>query len=134
MYTYLQAGVAAVLQEDFDDRDVPFIHSYVQRSLLPSVTSIQVNSVLSEQFENIGLVPKAGMMNSFVTILVLTKGERQLIIQETNLPYSPGPLSSSHFPSFSSSKFMYIYLFFNVGCVSNETPDNIIVAILARCM
>ena len=109
MYTYLQAGVAAVLQEDFDDRDVPFIHSYVQRSLLPSVTSIQVNSVLSEQFENIGLVPKAGMMNSFVTILVLTKGERQLIIQETNLPYSPGPLSSSPFPLLFKLQ-VYIYI------------------------
>ena len=60
-----------MFEQDLDDRDVPLIDSHVQRSLLPSVASVQINSMLGQQLQNIRLITKAGMVDSPITVFVL---------------------------------------------------------------
>ena len=60
-----------MLQENLDDRDVPLVDGYVERRLFPTVTSVQVDSMLSEQLKHIRFIAKAGVVDSAVTIFVL---------------------------------------------------------------
>ena len=40
--------MAVVFEQDLDDRDVSLVDSHVERGLLPSVASIQVDSMLGQ--------------------------------------------------------------------------------------
>lgn len=78
--------MAVVFEQDLDDRDVSLIDSHVEGGLLPSVASVQVDSMLSQQLQDIRLITKTGMVDSTVTILVLyTQQYQNLILKIVHL-------------------------------------------------
>lgn len=60
-----------MFEEDLDDRDMALIDGDMERGLFPTVASIQVDSVLGEQLQDVRLITKAGMVDGPITIFVL---------------------------------------------------------------
>ena len=63
--------MAVVFEENLNDRDVPLVDGHVKRGLLPSIASVQVDSMLGQQLQDIRLITKAGVVDSPITVLVL---------------------------------------------------------------
>ena len=71
---HLQAGVALVLQQDLNHTHVALVHGHVERRLLALVPGIEVHHVPGQEVDNVWLIPKAGMVDRPVPILVLRGG------------------------------------------------------------
>ena len=74
---HLQAGVALVLQQDLNHTHVALVHGHVERRLLAAVPGIEVHPVPGQEVNNVWLIPKAGMVDRPVPILVLRGGGRE---------------------------------------------------------
>ena len=74
---HLQAGVALVLQQDLNHTHVALVHGHVERRLLGAVPGIEVHPVPGQEVDNVWLIPKAGMVDHPVSILVLRGGGRR---------------------------------------------------------
>ena len=71
---HLQAGVALVLQQDLNHTHVALVHGHVERRLLAAVPGIEVHPMPGQEVDNVWLIPKAGMVDRPVPILVLRGG------------------------------------------------------------
>ena len=67
---HLQAGVALVLQQDLNHTHVALVHGHVERRRLAPVPGIEVHPVPGQEVENVWLIPKAGVVDRPVPILV----------------------------------------------------------------
>ena len=78
-----------MFEEDLDDRDMALIDGDVERGLFPTVASIQVDSVLGEQLQDVRLITKAGMVDGPITIFVLHMYTHNIVyynISQKSLP------------------------------------------------
>ncbi len=69
---YLQARVTVLLQQDLDHGHMTFVDSQVEWRLLALVPGIEVDRALGQDGDDLWLVPQSGMVDSTVTILVLS--------------------------------------------------------------
>ena len=74
---HLQAGVALVLQQDLNHTHVALVHGHVERRLLAAVPGIEVHPVPGQEVDNVWLIPKAGVVDHLVPILVLRGGREE---------------------------------------------------------
>ena len=65
-----------MLQQDLNHTHVALVHGHVERRLLAPVPGIEVHPVPSQEVDNVWLIPKVGMVDRPVPILVL-RGRRE---------------------------------------------------------